>query len=130
VVAELPSLVRVALALGDWQLAQQFVDAAEPLNPSSGHAIASSRAQLAEARGDIAGAAERYADASVRWEAFGNVPEHAYALLGQGRCLTALGNPEAKEPLLRAKKLFSSMRYSPALAETNRLLGKSEAAAI
>jgi class 3 adenylate cyclase/tetratricopeptide (TPR) repeat protein len=128
--SELPSLVRVALALGDWQLAQQLVDAAEPLNPSSGHAIASSRAQLAEARGDIAGAAERYADASVRWEAFGNVPEHAYALLGQGRCLTALGNPEAKEPLLRAKKLFSSMRYSPALAETNRLLGKSEAAAI
>jgi hypothetical protein len=37
----------------------------------------------------------------------------AYALLGQGRCLAALGKPEAEEPLREAKELFASMGYGP-----------------
>ena len=49
---------------------------------------------------------------------FGNVPERAYALLGQGRCLSAIGSPEAEEPLQEARELFESMGYQPALAET------------
>jgi class 3 adenylate cyclase/tetratricopeptide (TPR) repeat protein len=128
--SELPSLVRVALALGDQQIAQRLVDRAEPLNPSSDHAIASSRAQLAEAGGDVAGAVERYSDASVRWETFGNVPERAYALLGKGRCLRALDSSMAEEPLCVAKELFATMGYKPALAKTEALLGDAEAAAV
>ncbi len=127
--SELPCLVRVALALGDPEIAQRLVARAEPMNPSSDHAIASSQAQLAEARGDIAGAAERYADASVRWEAFGNVPERAYALLGHGRCLLALGDAGAEVPLTEARELFKSMGYKPALAETDTLLEQTSAAA-
>jgi hypothetical protein len=54
------------------------------------------------------------------------VPERAYALLGQGRCLAALGKPEAEEPLREARELFASMGYKPALAETEALLGGAE----
>jgi hypothetical protein len=49
---------------------------------------------------------------------------------GQGRCLAALGRPEATEPLREACDLFASMSYKPALAETEALLGESEAAAV
>ena len=58
------------------------------------------------------------------------MPEHAYALLGQGRCLAALSKPDAEAPLRAARELFASMGYKPALAETDALLGKSEAAAV
>ena len=71
-----------------------------------------------------------YAEAAERWRAFGNVPERAYALLGQGRCLAALGDPEAEGPLREAHELFASMGYKPALAETEALLGEGEIAAV
>jgi hypothetical protein len=87
-------------------------------------------AQLAEAAGEQDEAARLYADAIERWRQFGNVPERAYALLGQGRCLTMLGRPEADEPLREARDLFASMGYGPALAETEALLGHDEAAAV
>ena len=57
------------------------------------------------------------------------MPERAYALLGQGRCLAALGKPEAEEPLLAARELFASMGFTPALAETDALQARAEAAA-
>ena len=74
-------------------------------------------------------AAALYAEAAERWREFGNVPERAYALLGQGRCLAALGQPEAQEPLREARELFASMGYRPALAETDALLEQTTAAA-
>ena len=92
------------------------------------YALASTQAQLAEAAGDSA-AAELYTEAAERWREFGNVPERAYALLGLGRCLAALGQPGAEEPLREAKELFTSMGYKPALAETVALLAESAAAA-
>jgi hypothetical protein len=56
------------------------------------------------------------------------VPERAYALLGQGRCLLALGQPAVETPLAEARELVS-MGYKPALAETNSLLQQTTAAA-
>jgi class 3 adenylate cyclase/tetratricopeptide (TPR) repeat protein len=126
----LPGLVRTALALGDADLASRLVDAVQPVTPLAEHALAASRAQLAEAAGDHAQAAALYAEAAKRWREFGNVPERAYALLGHGRCLAALGAPEAEQPLREARELFASMSYKPALAETEALLGESEAAAV
>jgi class 3 adenylate cyclase/tetratricopeptide (TPR) repeat protein len=126
----LPSLVRVALALDDRPLAQHLTAGVEPLTPLAGHAVGSARAQLMEAAGEHAAAAELYAEAAERWRAFGNVPERAYALLGEGRCLTALGKPQAEQPLREARALFVSMGYRPALAEADALLGSIEAAAL
>jgi hypothetical protein len=56
------------------------------------------------------------------------VPERAYALLGQGRCLLALGNPGAERLLREARDLFASTGYNPALVETELLLGQAAAA--
>jgi class 3 adenylate cyclase/tetratricopeptide (TPR) repeat protein len=129
-VSGLPTLQRTALALDDAPLAQQLSASIEPLTPLHECALASAQAQLAEAARQHPDAVQLYHEAAERWREFGNVPERAYALLGQGRCLTALGKAEAEEPLREAQELFASMGYKPALAETEALLRKSGAAAV
>jgi hypothetical protein len=104
-------------------------DSFEPLFPLREHAVCAARAQLAEHAGDHARAATIYAEAAAGWQEFGNVPERAHALLGQGRCLIALGDSAAEQPLRQAAELFSSMGYRPALAETEALLEQTTAPA-
>jgi hypothetical protein len=74
-------------------------------------------------------AATLYDEAAKGWRDFGNVPERGYALLGQGRCLLALGDPAVEQPLRQAAELFSSMGYRPALAETEGLVEQATARA-
>ena len=126
----LPELVRTALALEQPQLAERLVDGVEPRTPLVAHALCAARAELTEAAEEHVEAAALYAEAAERWREFGNVPERAYALLGQGRCLAALGESEAEEPLRQARELFASMDFAPAVAEVDRLLGSPEAAAL
>jgi class 3 adenylate cyclase/tetratricopeptide (TPR) repeat protein len=126
----LPELVRSALALSDSGLAASLLDGVEPRTPLTEHALRACQAQLAEAAGEHAQAVALYAEAAERWQEFGNVPERAYALLGRGRCLAALGKPEAEGPLREAQGLFASIGYRPALAETEALLGQAAAAAL
>jgi hypothetical protein len=125
--SSLPAIVRIARALEQRQLAARLVDGVEPVTPLFANALSACRAQLAEAAGDHARAAVLYAEAATRWQQFGNVPERAYALLGQGRCLTHLAKPDAQTPLREARELFASMAYKPALAATEALLAQSEA---
>jgi class 3 adenylate cyclase/tetratricopeptide (TPR) repeat protein len=120
--AALPGLVRCALALGDPALAARLVAGVEPHTPLQQHALAACRAALAEAAGDHRTAATAYADAVTRWREFGDVPELAFALLGQGRCLVAVGAVDAVGPLREARELFASMGYAPALKDTDALL--------
>jgi class 3 adenylate cyclase/tetratricopeptide (TPR) repeat protein len=133
-------LGRMALALDDPALAERFdrPDAAAGAERLVGLAVASGldehaqvsvRAQLAEAGGDREAAARLYRRAAEGWESFGYVPERAYALLGRGRRLLALGDSAAQQPLTEARELFASMGYRPALAETDSLLGASQPAA-
>ncbi|HET7366953.1 MAG TPA: adenylate/guanylate cyclase domain-containing protein [Gaiella sp.] len=126
--AALPAIVRCAVGAGDAELAAQLAEGVESLTPLHAHALRAASAQLAEARGEHADAATRYAEAAEAWRTFGDVPERAYALLGRGRCLRVLGDAGAVEPLLEARALFESLGYKPALAETNALLGDAEAA--
>ncbi len=118
----LAAMVRTALAVGDPELAGRLADGLEPRYPLDEHALWAARAQLAEAVGNHGEASTLYADAALRWEEFGNVPESAYALLGHGRCLVALADSAAEQPLRQAAELFSSMSYRPALTETEALL--------
>jgi class 3 adenylate cyclase len=124
----LPAMVRTALTAGDPTLAKRLADGLQPHYPLDEHAVCAARAQLAEAAGDRAEAATLYAGAAARWQEFGNVPERAHALLGHGRCLLALGDAGAEQPLREARDLFASMGYQPALAETEALLEQSAAA--
>ena len=125
----LPSLLRVALALDDPALAQRLATGIASVTPIHERALASAQAQLAEAAHQHADAAQLYVQAAERWQQFGNVPERAYALLGQGRCLTALGEPAADAPLREARELFNSMGYKPARAESEALLDQRRRAA-
>ena len=125
--ALLPELVRCALALGDSELAARLVAGVEPGTPLQQHALATCRAALAEAAGDYPTAAAAYRDAATRWRQFGDVPELAAALLGQGGCLVALGTPGADGPLREARALFTTMGYAPALSETDALLQRAVA---
>jgi tetratricopeptide (TPR) repeat protein len=126
---QLRSLVEIALALDDAALAERFVGYVEPTEPAFRHALTSARAQLKEAGGDHAAAAGLYEEAARAWEEFDTVPARAYALLGQGRCLQALGDLRAEQPLAEARELFASMGYQPALAEAEALLQQAQAAA-
>ena len=119
---ELAAMVRTAIAAGDPALANRLADGFEPRYPLDDHALCAARAQLAEHGGDHDAAATLYAEAAARWQEFGNVPERAYSLVGQGRCLFVLGRPAAEEPLGQARDLFAAMGYEPALAEIEALL--------
>ena len=123
-VANLPSLVRCALQLGEPELSDALITGAQALTPQAGYVLTTCKAQVLEGRGDHERAAATYLDAASGWERHGNLPEQAYALLGQGRCLAAIADPAAEEPLRRAAELFSSIGYRPALAETEALIAQ------
>jgi predicted ATPase/class 3 adenylate cyclase len=126
---QLAAMLRTALAAGDPDLAHRLADGLEPRDPLREHALCTARAQLAEHAGNQADAATLYAEAAARWQQFGNVREYAYSLLGKGRCLVALGDPAAEQPLRHAAELFNSMGYRPALAETEALIAQTTALA-
>jgi class 3 adenylate cyclase/tetratricopeptide (TPR) repeat protein len=127
-VRQLPAVLRTALSGGDPVLARRLADRLEARYPLDEHALCAARAQLAEAAGDNDDAATLYAEAAARWHQFGNVPERAYALLGQGRCLVSGGRSGADQPLREARDLFTSMGYKPALGEVEALLEQTAAA--
>jgi ATP/maltotriose-dependent transcriptional regulator MalT len=122
--ALLPAMVRAALQIGEREPAERLVESVEPRYPYAEHALIAATASLSEARGDLAGAADTYADAADRWERFGVVPEQAFALLGRGRCLLALDDPAADEPLRRAHDIFSHLHAAPYIAECDTLLAQ------
>ena len=125
--AQLPGLVRCALALGDPALASRLIAGVDPRTPLQQHALDACRAALTEAATEHTTASDVYAGAATRWRQFGDVPELAYALLGQGRCLVALGTAGADGPLSEARELFTAMRYVPALDEIDTLLQRATA---
>jgi class 3 adenylate cyclase/tetratricopeptide (TPR) repeat protein len=126
--AYLPALVRTALRLGEPEIAHSLGKDYQPRTPYAHHALITADAALSEDRGDHQAAADGYADAAGRWERFGVVPEHAYALQGHGRCLISLGQPHEAAPALHeARVLFDRLGAIPALAETDDLLARATA---
>src|SRR5919201_666854 len=103
----LPGMVRTAIDAGDAALAERLTIGIPSVYPYHQHVVCAVGAALAEARGEIEKAAEAYAEAGGRWDRFGVVPEKAFALLGQGRCLVALGKmTEAAVRLRDAREIF------------------------
>jgi hypothetical protein len=124
---QLAGMVRTALAAANPAIAQRLVAGLTPRSPLEEHALHAARAQLAADTANHVQAAELYALAAAGWEEFGNVPERAYALLGQGRSLCTLGRGDPMQPLRQARDLFASMRYDPARRETESLLDQAAA---
>ena len=126
--AYLPALVRTTLGLDQRGIAQSLVKDFQPRTPYAHHALITADAAVSEHRGDHQAAADGYADAAERWERFGVVPEHAYALQGHGRCLISLGQPHEAAPVLQqARALFDQLGAMPAVAETDALLERATA---
>jgi hypothetical protein len=123
---QLPTTVRTALAIKHPELARRLTDGLNVRYPLDRCARCAARAALAEYHHDYSQAAQLYAEAAQRWKQFGHLPEHAHALLGQGRCLVALA-ADANEPLQHARELFTSLGYEPARAETEALLKQTTA---
>jgi hypothetical protein len=122
-------MVRTALGAGDAEVAQRLTEGFEPDYPLREYALLTARAALTEADDDFAAAAGLYGEAADNWRRFGHLAEEAEALLGQGRCLLALDDPSAKQPLSQSRELFTSMGYRRALCETETLLSELTAAA-
>ena len=126
--ALLPVMVRTALGLGETVLAERFLSHYEARYPYAEHAIVVADAAITEARGDLQSAANAFADAADRWDRFGVVPERAFALLGQGRCLLGLSQATQAVPVLQhAREIFDRLGAIPALAETDVLLQQATA---
>ena len=51
--------------------------------------------------------------------------EQAHALLGQGRCLTLIGDLQADQPLRQARHLFDQMGGRPRVQECDSLIAKA-----
>jgi hypothetical protein len=110
-------LVLAAISVGEIDAAQTFADAV----PGDDGLLA--RALIAEARGEPDTALYRYLKSAERAAGREEVVDHAFALLGQGRVLNALGrDAEAEEPLGQAREIFARMKATPALTEIDALL--------
>jgi class 3 adenylate cyclase/tetratricopeptide (TPR) repeat protein len=124
----LPVVIRTALSAGDVELAEMLAERAPASTPLYENGGCSCSALLAETRGEREAAAAGFADAAARWHDFGVPYEEAHALLGQGRCLVALGRAdEASEPLEGAREIFVRLGAKPALEETDEWLARTGA---
>jgi len=102
--------VRVAVAAGELELAEAFLDAPENASAWDACARPAARAMLAEARGTPDEASGLFRVAAERWGDYGSVVEQAYALLGLGRC----GDGKA---LRKGQAVFASLGASPVVAQ-------------
>jgi tetratricopeptide (TPR) repeat protein len=125
-----PVLIRSAVALSDLDFVDRLAEGIPDTLPGQQHALKAVSAIRAEAVGDHAKAAPLYADAATRWERFTNVLEQAHALVGQGRCLTVIGDRSADQPIRKGRVLFDRMAASPRIAECDRLIAEASGASM
>jgi class 3 adenylate cyclase/tetratricopeptide (TPR) repeat protein len=121
----LPRLARAADALDDEDLLARLAAGVPEAVSRQQHALLTVRAIQAERAREHARAAALYADAADRWKQFTEVIEQAHALLGQGRCLTAVGDPGADPPLRHARALFDEMGARRRVDECDTLIARA-----
>jgi class 3 adenylate cyclase/tetratricopeptide (TPR) repeat protein len=114
----LPDLVRLCVATGRRQLADELVDRAYSPAARHRHGRLTAQAVIAEASGDLDRAARAYGHAATRWAEYGHRFERGRALLGLGRCLLLQHRPDAQQHLQQAREIFSQLDARPLLAET------------
>ena len=101
-------LVQIYVAAGELAAAERLVQeiAVRPATIVGINSLKSSRALLAEARGDYEEAAAAYREAEAGWREWGSVFLRAYALHGLGRC----GDEEAAR---EAAAIFERLGAAP-----------------
>src|SRR5438105_806015 len=117
----LPELTRLCASAGALDVAHELADELTADLGRIGSARTAAAAELAEAEGRNSEALELHLEAQRRWRDFGSVPGLAAALLGEARCLAALGRPQSDAPLVEARTLFETMGDVVGLAESANL---------
>jgi class 3 adenylate cyclase/tetratricopeptide (TPR) repeat protein len=124
----LPDALRVCAAAGATTLAESLLEGTEVVAARHRHAVHAARAVLAEIQGQLNQSLSLYQEAAERWADFGFVLEQGYALLGAGRCLLALRDPErAATRLQKARGIFQSLDAHPLVGEADSLLKRAAA---
>ncbi len=118
----LPDLTRVCAAVDALDLARELADGLTVELGRTGCSRVAAAAFLAEADGRHPEALALHEEAAARWDSFGSPTGKADALLGQGRCLLALGR-DGTAPLTEARELLASMGAAAGVAEVAELLG-------
>ncbi len=119
---------RVLVAVGDIERAASLLARSRGTLPLWELANMTGRAILLEARGEPEEALPLYRDVAQRWEGFHCVVENAYAVLGAGRCLVALGRAgEATEQLTAAREIWAGLGAGPLVEEVDEQLAEATA---
>ncbi len=122
-------LAREAIAVGRIDLARQCTGLPGFAWAVQAPAVAASiQATVAEAEERPGEALASFKTATGAWNELADPYETALGYLGQGRCMITLDNPAAAVPLLRQARIsFSQLGATPALTETDTLLGRATA---
>jgi class 3 adenylate cyclase/tetratricopeptide (TPR) repeat protein len=118
--------ILLARALGDLTQVDRFV--VRPSDPPPAYPVAvgvalSVEAERDEAHANHGAALEGFRRAEEAWGALGHVFQRGLALLGQARCLAALGRPaEAESPAREAESIFASLRARSLAGQARALL--------
>jgi len=119
----LPEAARIAVAIGEVDLAVRLTEGLRLGRPLDSHAALSVSALCSERRSDMSAAERAYAAAAKHWARFGIPYEYGQALLGRGRCLLALrSDDEANASLRQAADTFARLGAAPALAKAHELM--------
>jgi class 3 adenylate cyclase/tetratricopeptide (TPR) repeat protein len=123
---ELAAAARICAAIGAGATARRlFPPETAVATARVRHSVASAGAVLSEQEGDLEQATRLYADAAKGWHEYGCPSERAYALLGEGRCLVALGRAgEADVKLREASDVAGTLEARPLVAEAEALLAE------
>ncbi|HEV8564608.1 MAG TPA: tetratricopeptide repeat protein, partial [Actinomycetota bacterium] len=114
--------IRLAIDLGRIDLAEVLLERSGTLTVRQQHAQVAGRALITEVTGDFEKALGLYEDAVRRWTEFGNEPERAHALLGNGRCLFRLGRAGAESLLQEAVRTYRTLGARPLIESAELLL--------
>ncbi len=122
---ELAVTVRVLTGCGALDDAEAQVGGLVPTTARHHAVLASARAAIAEAGGEPTRGAVLHHEACEAWGRFGDVPEHAWALLGEGRCRAKTGEAAAVDQLRAAREAFAALGARPQVAEVDGWLART-----